>query len=163
MNCPSCGAPLRLANGNASLRCDYCGSIVVAAADETGTSFLEEAEGLACPACASALWNAVLGGVSLQSCKHCHGHLVAIGALEALIDQMRALQHQSAIPPATDGNDLQRKISCPKCSRPMDTHFYYGGGHAVLSTCERCELHWLDGGVLMQIVRAPHEREEQTW
>jgi hypothetical protein len=41
----------------------------------------------------------------------------------------------------------------------MDTHFYFGGGHAVMSTCEPCELHWMDGGMLMQIVRAPHEEE----
>jgi hypothetical protein len=28
-----------------------------------------------------------------------------------------------------------------------------------MSTCEQCELHWMDGGMLMQIVRAPHEEE----
>jgi len=159
MSCPSCGAPLRVANGGANLRCDYCGNLVVAAADETGTQFIEEAEGQSCPACSMALWNAVVAGVALESCKRCHGHLVTIGVLEALIDRMRALHEESAIPSAADGNDLERKVPCPRCHRSMDTHFYYGGGHAVISTCEPCELHWLGGGVLMQIARAPHERE----
>ena len=45
----------------------------------------------------------------------------------------------------------------------METHFYFGGGHAVMSSCERCELHWLDGGVLMQIVRAPHDSEPESY
>jgi Zn-finger nucleic acid-binding protein len=32
-----------------------------------------------------------------------------------------------------------------------------GGGGAIIATCENCELNWLDGGMLMRIVRTPHE------
>ncbi len=147
---------MHLANGNAGMRCDYCGALAVIAADDTGTQFIDAAEKLDCPACAAILWNAVLSGIPLHACKHCHGLLVPMGAFEALIDQMRAVHPESAIPAASDGADLQRKVTCPNCHRNMDTHFYYGGGHAIISTCEACEMHWLDGGVLMKIVHAPH-------
>jgi Zn-finger nucleic acid-binding protein len=153
---------MRLANGNASLRCDYCKSIFVAAADDTGVQLLDQAAELACPVCAVPLWDAVLAGVQIHACKHCHGLLVAMGAFEELIDQMRALHEESAIPSPADPADLKRNISCPRCRRRMDTHFYYGGGQAVISGCESCSLNWLDGGVLMRIVRAPHRSESET-
>lgn len=148
---------MRIANGNAALRCDYCGNLTVTAADEMGVQFVDEAENLACPACASGLWNAILSGIPLRGCKHCHGQLIAMNRFEALIDQMRALHDESAIPAASDDRDLRRNPACPICHRNMDTHFYYGGGNAVISSCETCQVHWLDGGVLMKIVRAPHE------
>jgi Zn-finger nucleic acid-binding protein len=147
---------MRLANGNASLRCDYCKSIFVAAQDDAGVQLLDKSAELICPVCTVPLWDAVLTGVPIQACKQCHGLLVAMGAFEALIDQMRALHEESAISPAADPADLKRTINCPRCHRRMDTHFYYGGGQSVMSGCENCSLNWLDGGVLMRIVRAPH-------
>ncbi|MGO8759398.1 MAG: zf-TFIIB domain-containing protein [Terracidiphilus sp.] len=162
MNCPSCGAPLRMADNNASLRCDYCKSVTIAQADETGVEFVDEAAELACPNCATPLWSAMLAGSRLYACKQCHGLLVEMGTFEALIERMRAEHPETKIPMAPDAADLERKVECPKCHKRMDTHYYFGGGHAVMSSCERCELHWLDGGMLMQVVRAPHEGEEAT-
>jgi len=159
MNCPSCGAPLRMADDNGSLRCDYCHSVVMAQGDETGMQFVEEAAELTCPNCAVSLWSVMLVGLRLHACKQCHGLLVDMGELEALIEAMRAKHPDTMIPMQPDAADLKRSVACPKCHNGMDTHFYFGGGHAVMSTCERCELHWLDGGMLMQIVRAPHEEE----
>jgi hypothetical protein len=85
--------------------------------------------------------------------------LVKMGAFVALIDQMRAEHEGSAIPSPSDPADLKREVDCPSCHQRMDTHFYYGGGNAVISGCERCQVNWLDGGVLMGIVRAPHESD----
>ena len=73
---------------------------------------------------------------------------------------MRGLHTEREIPSPVDESELERKVMCPKCHQKMDTHYYFGGGHAVMSTCERCELHWLDGGMLMRIVRAPRIAEE---
>ena len=151
---------MRLANGNASLRCDYCKSVFIAAKDAIGIQFLDEAAGLACPVCDVPLCDAVLARIPIHACKRCSGLLVAMGAFEALVDQMRGNQRDSAIPPPADPTDLKRIVKCPKCRLRMDTHFYYGGGQAILSGCERCALNWLDGGVLMQIVRAPHRTGE---
>jgi LSD1 subclass zinc finger protein len=159
MNCPSCGAPLKLAPGNTSLRCDYCKIVVAIAADDTGVQFLDEAPELTCATCQSALWKSVLAAIELDACKKCHGLLVPMGAFEALVEKMRALHTEREIPGLVDEKELDRRVICPKCRQRMDTHFYFGGGHAVMSTCERCELHWLDGGMLMRIVRAPEAND----
>lgn len=163
MNCPSCGAPLRVAGGNTSLRCDYCHTVVAVQADETGVQFVDEAPELTCPNSAVPLWNALLAGVQIDACKQCHGLLVPMGSFEALIDRMRAENLGSEIPPPADAADLDRRLNCPRCHQRMETHYYFGGGHAVMSSCERCELHWLDSGMLMQVVRAPHESEPQSY
>jgi LSD1 subclass zinc finger protein len=160
MNCPSCGAPLKLAPGNTSLRCDYCKVNISIAADDTGVQFLDELPGRACPSCSAPLWKSVLAGIELDACKQCHGLLVPMGSFEALVEKMRTLHSEREFPGAADDSILDRKLSCPICHQRMDTHFYFGGGHAVMSTCERDELHWLDGGMLMRIVRTPQLSEE---
>jgi len=146
---------MRLMAGNAGLRCDYCQCVVATKADDTGVQYLDETRGLKCPACAAELWDAVLARVEVKACKQCHGTLVALGAFEGLIEHMRALHQEREIPPPPDEAELGRKLQCPRCHQKMDTHIYLGGGNVVMSTCEQCELHWLDGGVLMQIVKAP--------
>ena len=156
MNCPSCGAPMRLAQGNASLRCDYCKNVVVAPADDAGVRYLDEVEQTACPLCAVRLWNATLAGIEIQSCKRCHGMLVGMARFEALLEQVRGNEGGAESSSTADKSELQRKISCPKCNRTMETHFYYGGGHAVIEDCENCSLNWLDGGVLTEIARGRH-------
>jgi len=160
MNCPSCGAPLKLVPGNTSLRCDHCKAMVTVAADDTGVQFLDEVQDLNCPACAAELWHAVLATVELDACKKCHGLLVPMGWFEPLVEKMHVLHTEREIPGPADEGELDRKVMCPRCHQRMDTHYYYGGGHAVMSTCERDELHWLDGGMLMRIVRMPKMSEE---
>ncbi len=160
MNCPSCGAPLKLAPGNTSLRCDYCKLVVAVTADDSGVQFLDELRNLKCPACASELWRGVLATVELCACKKCHGLLVPMGRFELLVEKMRDQHAEREIPSPMDDAELDRKVNCPKCHQQMDTHFYMGGGHAVMSTCEQDELHWLGGGMLMRVVRMPHLSEE---
>lgn len=154
MNCPACGAPLRLGSGNANLRCEYCKTVVPIAPDDTGIQFLEEVRDLLCPACAVPLWSAALARVEIHACKRCQGLLVAMSALELLLESVRAAHPEREAPLPANPEDLARKIDCPRCHHRMDTHFYYGGGNAVLSGCERCELNWLDSGTLMRMVQA---------
>lgn len=161
MNCPSCGAPMRLGSGNASLRCEYCKTVVTLAADEDGYEFLDETPELLCPVCGIALWNAVLARVPVHVCKRCHGLLAGMSVLEPLVEAMRATHPGSEIPAPAVPADLDRKISCPKCRQRMDTDFYAGGGNVVIAACERCELNWLEGGALMRIVRAPRAGEAE--
>lgn len=148
---------MHLTGGNASLRCDYCQTVVVVAPDDAGVQFVDQASGLACPEDAAPLWNAVLVRVPIRACNQCHGLLVTMGAFEDLIGNMRAVHPEEMDSPPANPADLNRKVTCPNCHQAMDTHFYFGGGHAVISTCEQCELHWLEGGVLMRIVRAPRD------
>lgn len=146
---------MRISGGLLSLRCDYCKTVVYTAADDEGVRYMEELQDLLCPVCAVPLWNASLDNVPLRACKKCHGMLIAMGAFEGLIDQVRGENSKSEIPVADDGSDGERRLECPQCHHPMETHFYYGGGHVMMDDCERCELNWLDGGELMRIARAP--------
>jgi Zn-finger nucleic acid-binding protein len=161
MNCPSCGAPLRLAGSQNNLRCEYCKNIFYSGPDEEGVSYLDELVNVLCPTCSVPLWNATLTNVPLRACKKCKGMLVAMGAFEGLIAQTRGAHPGTEIPVADDGSDLSRKLKCPLCHHVMETHFYYGGGHVVIDDCERCELNWLDGGELRRIARAPHASEPE--
>lgn len=153
---------MRLAHGNASLRCDYCKTVVIVQPDDLGVRYLEQAANLACPVCAIPLWNATLTGVKIHACERCHGLLVAMEAFEALIAQLRDKYEEAEIPIAAEPQDLNRRTDCPSCRQRMDTHFYYGGGSAVISGCEHCSLNWLDGGVLLRIVRAPHSVDTEA-
>jgi Zn-finger nucleic acid-binding protein len=151
---------LKLAAGNTSLRCDYCKLVVAVDASDSGAQFLDEAQGMACPTCSATLWHAVLAGTGVDACKTDRGLLVPMDSFEALVEKMKALHTEREFPGPVDAAELERKVLCPKCHQRMDTHYYFGGGHAVMSTCERCGLHWLDGGMLMRIVRAPQITEQ---
>lgn len=149
---------MRLATGDASMRCDYCKTVVILSADDAGIHYLDEnSQSLNCLDCSVPLWDATLGGVKLWACKRCKGLLISMSAFEPLIEQLRSQSKDTVIPSPPDPADLRRIVECPKCHRRTDVHFYMGGGGAVIATCENCELNWLDGGMLMRIVRTPHE------
>jgi len=155
MNCPSCGAPMHLAAGSDYLKCEFCKSILLADPDDEGVRVLNEESSQSCPICSIPLWNATLSGIRIQSCKKCKGMLVSMEVFPDLLEQLRAKQTAVAIPTVADATELRRKINCPKCHKPMDAHFYYGGGSVVIDGCDPCCLNWLDHGELMRIVRAP--------
>jgi Zn-finger nucleic acid-binding protein len=77
---------------------------------------------------------------------------------QTLIDALRATQRGSVIQPSMDHGDLNRRISCPKCHRPMEAHSYAGPGNVVIDSCEPCSLNWLDHGELARIAQAPDDR-----
>ena len=156
MNCPSCGAPMHLAAGSDYMQCEFCKSIHIADPDDEGVRLSEEQSERACPICGEPLWNATLTGVRLESCRKCRGMLIPMETFVDLIEQLRAKQGDAvATPTRAAPDELRRKINCPKCHRPMDAHFYLGGGSVVIDGCDPCCLNWLDHGELMRIVRAP--------
>ncbi len=75
--------------GDASLRCDYCNSVVFRRAGRRrACSIWTKLPELTCPLCAVPLWDATAGRCAhLHACKQCHGMLVPMGAFEALIEQ----------------------------------------------------------------------------
>jgi Zn-finger nucleic acid-binding protein len=157
---------MRVATGNTTLRCDYCKNVVVASTDDSGLHYLDEVfADLPCPVCNIPLRNATLAGMKLCACKQCSGMLIPMAAFETLIGEMRDRCKEIEIPSPPDPKDLHRQLNCPKCRRQLDMHFYSGGGGSVIGGCEQCSLNWLDGGVLMRIVRAPHYDDVQadTW
>jgi len=156
MNCPDCGAPMRLEDGKASLVCDYCKQVYVPETNEDGVRVFDEQSALMCPVCGIPLVHAAMAGYRILYCAHCHGNLVAMPEFAALVGDLRA-QWRGAPgnPRVPDPDELRRHISCPQCHRPMDTHFYGGPGNVVIDDCSPCDLDWLDAGELMSIARAP--------
>jgi len=154
MNCPSCGAPMRLKPDMESFQCDYCKSVYLPEKNDDGVRVLGEASGQDCPLCNVPLVHAVLAKVPIIYCKGCKGMLIPMQALEALIEELRVHEGTESLLIAPDNDDLRRAIDCPQCHHRMDAHFYAGPGNVVIDSCEECSLIWLDRGELMHIVQA---------
>jgi Zn-finger nucleic acid-binding protein len=138
----------------ASLKCDYCGTVVVPDRDTSGVRVLAEStDGQACPICNVPLMQATLGRSPLLYCTKCHGMLVAMMEFQSLVDAARTASAPIPALPA-DVNELDRRIKCPHCHNAMEAHFYAGAGNVVMDTCEPCCLHWLDHDELARIAQA---------
>ena len=155
MNCPACGAAMRLEPDKDCLACDYCHNIYFPVKDDEGVRVFPEESGNECPVCRSPLMHASLAGIRVQYCCKCRGMLIAMAVFLPLVEQLRSGQFGELIPPPPDPGELRRTLACPQCHKPMDTHFYSGAGNVILESCDVCELNWLDHGKLMRIVRAP--------
>ncbi len=155
MNCPSCGAPMQLKADMESFKCAYCQSVYFPEKNDDGVRVFDEPAGEDCPLCKLPLAHATLSNLRIVYCSGCHGMLIPMQALEAIVDELRAGQGAEVPQTAADSEDLRRAISCPQCHHPMDAHFYAGPGNVVIDSCEECCLIWLDRGKLMRIVHAP--------
>ena len=155
MNCPSCGATMRLKADQECFQCDYCGNIHVPDKNAEGIRVFDEPSSLACPVCATALVQAS-AGTRILYCKQCHGMLISMDVFPAVVQDLKIHRETTAyLAQPFDPRDLDRRINCPQCGRQMDTHLYGGGGNVVVDDCEPCSLIWLDYGELDRIVRAP--------
>jgi Zn-finger nucleic acid-binding protein len=147
---------MRLEDGKDSLFCDYCKQVYTPPETDEGVRILDQSSPFACPVCAIPLAHAAMARHRILYCAHCHGSLIGMLELSAVVGDLKARWRESdVIPHPPDPQELRRRISCPQCSQPMDTHFYAGPGNIVIDDCSRCELDWLDAGELMSIVRAP--------
>jgi Zn-finger nucleic acid-binding protein len=140
-----------------TLVCDYCKNVVTTEKSEDGITLLGEARDQACPLCNLPLQQAMLAKVPLLYCSKCQGMLASMEIFADLIDAARARHPGTIAESPIDPNDLNRRIGCPKCHRPMDTHTYCGPGNVVMDTCENCQLNWLDRGELTRIAQAPND------
>ena len=154
MNCPSCGAPLPVDAAGDTLPCAYCGSVYLPDANYDGVRILDESSAEPCPICGVPLMHASLAGAAVRYCNRCRGILVPMDAFEALLTAVTALPGPPQIIAPADPTQLDRRLACPHCHQPMDTHFYAGPGNVILSDCERCQLNWLDHGRLQRLARA---------
>jgi Zn-finger nucleic acid-binding protein len=149
---------MRLKPDMDSFKCEYCQSVYFPEKNDDGVRVLDEPSGQDCPLCKIPLVHAVLAKLRIVYCTGCHGMLIPMQSLETLVEQLRAGQGSDALPAVPDKEDLQRKINCPQCHRPMDAHFYAGPGNVVIDSCEECCLIWLDRGKLMHIAHASNVR-----
>lgn len=156
MNCPSCGAAMRLKPDVDSFVCDFCHAAHVPEANAEGVRLLDEESSATCPVCGRSLMHAAAGGRRLLYCKRCHGMLIPMSYFAALMEDLRASRASTAASlRPVDERDLDRRSNCPHCGSPMHTHRYAGPGNVIIDSCEHCEVNWLDYGELDRIVRAP--------
>ncbi|MBN1513159.1 MAG: zf-TFIIB domain-containing protein [Phycisphaerae bacterium] len=162
MNCPSCGAAMTFIDGRGYFVCKYCTAFHFpehGKASSEGVKRLDEKSDRACPVCHLPLLEAVLEGNRVLYCERCRGILVNSAVFVDII-RIRRARYQGPVdrPLPLDKNALKRHIQCPACEGLMDVHPYYGPGNAVIDTCARCGLIWLDHGELGVIERAPGAR-----
>ncbi len=158
MNCPSCGAPLRLEGDQEGLCCDYCKSIYYPEKNDEGVRVLGEAAEEACPVCAIPLMQAIVAHERIRYCTRCRGMLIPMEKFIPLVDELKSGMPACVVPHATDRRELDRHLDCPQCHQRMDTHYYGGPGNVVIDDCSRCFLNWLDHGELARIAQAPDRR-----
>lgn len=157
MNCTNCGAGLRPVGNRDYFRCPYCETFHFPEETEDGIAGLGSATPYACPVCADPLTAAAIDGHEVGYCRTCRGFLSSNAAFGRIVQAKRAKcgsPDHVALPFAPE--ELRRRVSCPRCRKPMDSHPYHAGGNAVIDTCARCAVVWLDAGELTVIGRYPN-------
>ena len=165
MNCPNCGAAMRLALERESFQCDYCGTVEAPAAGDDGLKATGGACERACPVCHEGLEEVMGAAQILWRCGKCRGLLAPMEGFVALVGAMRAGREESGIVGARpDERDLERRIRCPGCGGTMMTHYYAGPGNVVIDNCPGCRLNWLDHRELRRIVEGSGgEDGDEAW
>ena len=165
MNCPNCGAPMRLVDQRTYFVCDYCATFHFPEVESPdGVIVLGDGDrDLACPVCGVRLESAAVEGVAVLHCPRCRGVLADQSSFLLIVKFRRA--RASGVPDRPrplNQADLEREIVCPHCGEMMDTHPYYGPGNFVIDTCGRCALVWLDYGEIGVMTNAPG-RDRRGW
>ena len=162
MNCNNCGAPLQLIDGRDHFHCEFCGTLnfPTALADAIdGVKPLGTLAGEECPACGTVLEHASVDGARLAICPECRGVFSDSETFSHIIRTKRAEFRGTDVTPAPlDRAQFDRRLQCPRCDGFMETHAYYGPGNAVVDSCARCKMIWLDHGEMAAIERAPGRR-----
>lgn len=152
MNCGNCGGGLEPVGGRNYFRCPYCETFHFPEETGDGVAVVGGSARHACPVCAEALTRAAISGYAVDYCGTCRGFL-ADNATFGRVVQVSREKHANPhhVPHPIAPKELKRRVGCPKCRKTMDTHPYHGGGNAVIDTCFRCHLVWLDAGELAAI------------
>jgi Zn-finger nucleic acid-binding protein len=158
MNCLGCGAAMQLVSNRGYFHCLHCGGYHFPRETGDGVVVLGEPAGADCPVCRVALQTALIDGEAVSYCGHCRGFLTKVGVFGQIVTKRRSRHGANEQRPEPfDPAELKRVLHCPACRRRMEAHPYFGGGNAVVDTCERCHLIWLDAGELAVIERyIPH-------
>ena len=163
MICEQCGAPMKLVVDKIYFRCEYCSWIYYPEATPDGVRSLGQPSTTNCPLCKIALSFAAIEDTPVLYCERCRGVLVQQQAFVPTIEKRRRhLNHKPVVPSPLDLRELDRRLYCPKCGKPMDTHPYGGPGNIVIDNCPECHLNWLDYQEFWRVVTAPdpHRRDD---
>ena len=162
MICTQCGGTVdgRILHGR--LHCHWCGAqhrLPDALAGDDRITPLAGTSDRCCPQCGPALSLGLMDEQRVEYCGDCHGVLIPSESFAAVVTQRRAgFRGPDANPTPLDPRELDRIVACPACSLRMETHPFYGPGPAVIDSCSRCRLIWLDRGEMHVIESAPGRR-----
>jgi Zn-finger nucleic acid-binding protein len=161
MNCLNCGAALNVLPGRSHLRCDYCGSFQFPQHMDEGIQLAGDSLGINCPECRRELVSALLETQLVSYCTFCRGFLSSLEVFAQIVRERRARHSPDGmVKTPIDPKELARRRPCPQCHKKMEAHPYFGGGTAVVDTCEPCKLIWLDAGDLSIIERHVVAKQE---
>lgn len=162
MNCPNCGASMQLVRDRDYWACAYCTTFHFPQANDEGVRVLGEESHLRCPVCRDELVSGAVEQTPVLVCQTCKGILAEPPDFRRIVDlRRRSSAKKEHVLHPLDASELDRVVLCPQCHQQMDTHPYYGPGNAVVDSCGRCALIWLDHGELTVIVTAPEERKRR--
>lgn len=169
MNCANCGAGLKPVGNRSYFRCPYCETFHFPEEIGDGVALLTGESLHDCPICAKQLVHAAIDGHDVCYCNVCRGFLATNATFAQIVQLKRAKNGPTPqVPLPFAQEELKRRIKCPCCSKFMDSHPYHAGGNAVIDTCHRCRVVWLDAGELTVLgqyqsrsgtVQAPPSRE----
>ncbi len=156
MNCENCGAPMVPVRAGDYFYCEYCTSFYFPKENLDGVRLLDELTEMECYFCKLPLYVASVEGIRILTCEHCKGILVPQPLFLTMINTLRSVAGSTELPfRVIDPQELERRMDCPKCKQPMETHPYYGPGNVIIDVCPRCQVIWLDYGELFRIVNSP--------
>lgn len=163
MNCTNCGGPLRTNGLHQALTCPYCATRqlleTVAVEGPDGVSLGGMETDIPCPAGCGTLTGGMVDGLPIRGCAECGGFALDRGAFAQLVVDRRAgFDRPESRPEPLDPAALAERRDCPDCGEPFETHPYFGPGNAVIDSCHRCGLVWLDRGELATLEAAPGRR-----
>jgi Zn-finger nucleic acid-binding protein len=153
MNCPNCGAALQPVGNRDYFRCAYCETFHFPEETGDGVALVAGETQHDCPICTRQLVPAAIEGHPVSYCRICRGFLAANATFSQIVQIKRAKNATPHIALPFDRAELSRRVMCPCCRKPMDTHPYHAGGNAVIDTCHRCRVVWLDAGELTVLGR----------
>ena len=105
-----------------------------------------------CPVCSIELHSLQYEGVAIEECEACEGHWLDAGELSKII-QARQIKFDQASRRAVAGaqrnpnirqEEIDRQISCPRCTCRMPAFNYGSDSGIVVNRCPECGGLWLD-------------------
>src|ERR1035441_8646634 len=160
MNCPNCGAPMRLGDGRECLTCDYCQSVYFPEKNADGVRVLDDPSEFSCPVCAVPLVHAVIEAHPILYCPRCRGNLIPATVFVLILQDLRA-HRADTVAARSQGTQAAHSVP-PVPPRHGHSLLRRPWEHRDRRLSEVRELNWLDAGELMVIVRAPDHPYELT-
>jgi len=155
MNCPNCGAPMRLVTGREYFVCDHCTTFHFPNESDEGVRVLGQGTDLRCPVCNTELVTGAIESHLIRTCPNCRGILARRRAFGCIVEKRRGKWTGGKhVPKPISTEDQRRRLICPLCQGPMDLHPYLGPGAVLVDTCGDCAVVWLDKGEMTIIERA---------